>query len=537
MQKLNTISKRMTAAAVAGMTAALCLSAQALADSNDVSLNMSMYAGGSRIGMEFTVSGAGNIGDYAVYLDDTELEPTSAGTFVADENAMNMTKVHTVSVVKDGTEVKNAEISVRSYLQEILNTDSYSDYHALAKAILMYGGAAQEYFNADTDHLASAGITGADYADVSVNATAFDKEAFNAMLADAPVSYYGMNLSLLSETTFRLFFRLNTDTEMADAIDYLDDFTFGNSSPTIKENGSNYVEVYTQVPASKLSDTYTFTNQSVSADFSPEQYIAAAIASDQTALSNVCKALYAYGEAVNAVGTGTQPVSNEKWESDTVHSGRLTFYDYEKGCANLDDYIADNELYIAALTNDDANEYEKYIGGCIEVTYRDKSVYAIVGDIMPVNDPQNQGRQAGDVDLNRAASAALGLQPNDGDLDITWRIVPLPTADDQPISYIAKEGTSIYWGCIQVRNTTYPVAKLEFTTGDGNYTELDKKRDGDGYFINYYVPPTEAFGAEQVTFRITDIYGQTVIDENVQIPASRVSSDTPISGSGVQLPK
>ena len=226
-----------------------------------------------------------------------------------------------------------------------------------------------------------------------------------------------------------------------------------------------------------------------------------------------------------------EPQDPEKWESEDAHSGKATFYDYggayPVGNALLDDFIEENNMNIAALTDDD---YHKYVGGFIKVQRGEKSVCALVGDIMPFDD--NPNAHAGDVDLNEDAFPEIANK-TEGKVDITWQLIPLPTAAEAPISYAVKEGSNKYWAGIQVRNTTYPVAKLEWSADGTSFTEIKRMDDCYNYFV------IEPNGKANLTFRITDIFGQVVTDENVTLPLTETDSAAVqlVPGGGVQFPK
>ena len=80
---------------------------------------------------------------------------------------------------------------------------------------------------------------------------------------------------------------------------------------------------------------------------------------------------------------------------------------------------------------------------------------------------------------------------------------------DEPISYKFKEGSSKYWCGVQVRNHRYPVAKLEYKNAKGEFITLHRER------YNYFI--SSEMGQGPFTFRVTDIYGHVIIDENIPL--------------------
>lgn len=113
----------------------------------------------------------------------------------------------------------------------------------------------------------------------------------------------------------------------------------------------------------------------------------------------------------------------------------------------------------------------------------------------------------GDIDLSEQAFERIANKI-DGRVPIRWRIVS-PEMDG-PIAYRFKEGSSQYWTAVQVRNHRNPIAKLEYRASDGSFKEVARKE------YNYFVVE-QGMGPGPYTFRITDIYGHTLTDENIML--------------------
>ncbi|MDD6346142.1 MAG: hypothetical protein PUA51_08015, partial [Oscillospiraceae bacterium] len=58
-------------------------------------------------------------------------------------------------------------------------------------------------------------------------------------------------------------------------------------------------------------------------------------------------------------------------------------------------------------------------------------------------------------------------------------------------------------------NHRYPITKLEYLNSDGEFVELPRRQ------YNYF--ESMDMGAGPFTFRITDIYGQVITDENIPL--------------------
>lgn len=540
MQGITIRSRRLTACAAAAVLAAASLAGGAfpLTASADGAPEYAyrLLAGGDQIGMEIIVTASGAVTDLTLDTGspaESQVNMTDTGfSLILPVNAAELTKPHTLTFKVGGQTQTKSGITAAGYLNDLLADTQYASYAGVAQAMLDYGYAAETYFSGAAASPEAYGMTAApDFSGVTVSESKFTgKDAYNADLEtkDLPYRYYGMNLTLLDQIRFSLYFE--TDGEAGEY--YLTDGSFGSDDPINKEKiTDDYTRIWITVPASKLTETFTCVHPPADpVDFSPAQYIAAAAAGEDAALADVCKALYAYGKAAKNTSS-VEPQDPEKWESEEAHSGKATFYDYggayPVGNALLDDFIEQNNMNIAALTDDD---YHKYVGGYIKVKRGEKSVCALVGDIMPFAD--NPNAQAGDVDLNEAAFPEIADKA-EGKVDITWQLIPLPTAAEAPVSYAVKEGSNKYWGGIQVRNTTYPVAKLEWSADGTNFTEIERMSDCYNYFV---IQPD---GKTNLTFRITDIFGQVVTDENVTLPLTGTDSTAVqlVSGSGVQFPK
>ncbi|MBP0967483.1 MAG: hypothetical protein J5722_07610 [Oscillospiraceae bacterium] len=199
--------------------------------------------------------------------------------------------------------------------------------------------------------------------------------------------------------------------------------------------------------------------------------------------------------------TDTPPQETE-WilePKGTVHSGFATFYGggYEGGCAMLDPVSRD--YWITAMNLPDWNNAE-LAGAYLEVTGELGTIKVLVTDLLP------EGAK-GDLDLYTDAFPLIAPAEK-GKVPVTWRIIPLDTAETAPLSYKYKVGSTEFWCAVQVRNHRYPIEKLEYLNEDGSFVELPRRN------FNYFEAQS-GLGKGPFTFRITDIYGQVVIDEDI----------------------
>ena len=199
----------------------------------------------------------------------------------------------------------------------------------------------------------------------------------------------------------------------------------------------------------------------------------------------------------------------------TVHTGEGTFYGggYEGGHAMLDP--VSHDYWIVAMNHSDYN-CAQLAGAYLEVTGELGTINMLVTDELP------EGKK-GDLDLYTDAFPLIAPVEK-GRVPVSWKIVPLDSAEDAPICFKYKEGTTEFWCGVQVRNHRYPITRLEYLK-DGEWVEIERRA------YNYF--ESREMGAGPFDFRITDIYGQVIIDRD--IPLSE--DDTEIIQGHVQFPK
>lgn len=198
----------------------------------------------------------------------------------------------------------------------------------------------------------------------------------------------------------------------------------------------------------------------------------------------------------------------------TVHHGNATFYGggYEGGCAMLDPVSTD--YWITAMNLPDYNCAE-LAGAYLEVTGELGTIRVLVTDLLPEG-------QKGDLDLYVDAFPLIAPAEK-GRVPVSWKIIPLDTAEDEPLYYKYKDGSSPFWCGVQVRNHRYPIETLEYLNADGEFVSLPRR--------NYnYFEAQSGLGEGPFTFRITDIYGQSVIDEGIPFTPNEIQK------GHVQLP-
>lgn len=151
----------------------------------------------------------------------------------------------------------------------------------------------------------------------------------------------------------------------------------------------------------------------------------------------------------------------------TIHTGDGTFYGggYEGGCAMLDPVSKD--YWIVAMNLADYNNAQ-LAGAYLEVTGELGTINMLVTDLLP------EGKK-GDLDLYTDAFSLIAPAEK-GRVPVSWKIIPLDSADNAPVSYKYKEGTTEYWCGIQIRNHRYPVTRLEYLDENGEFVEIERRQ-------------------------------------------------------------
>ena len=184
----------------------------------------------------------------------------------------------------------------------------------------------------------------------------------------------------------------------------------------------------------------------------------------------------------------------------TIHTGEGTFYGggYVGGCAMLDPVSTD--YWIVAMNLEDYAD-ARLAGAYLEVTGELGTINMLVTDLLP------EGKK-GDLDLYVDAFPLIAPAEK-GRVPVSWKIVPLDIADEVPVSYRFKEGSSEFWCGVQLLDHRYPIAKLEYLNEDGEFVEIQRRR------YNYF--ESMDMGPGPFTFKATDIYGQVIVDRDIPL--------------------
>lgn len=191
-------------------------------------------------------------------------------------------------------------------------------------------------------------------------------------------------------------------------------------------------------------------------------------------------------------------MSNEPVPFGAVRSGEGTYYWEANGDGNCTFGPSPDDLMVAAMNHVDYDN-AALCGAYAAVTGPKGSVVVRIVDQCPEC-------PAGDIDLSpeafvKIADLYLGRVP------ITWQLVS-PVLNG-PIVYHFKDGSNPWWTAVQIRNHRNPIAKFEYWNGSA-FQEVPR------YDYNYFVEESGMWQGPY-TFRVTDVFGNQIIDNNVPL--------------------
>lgn len=185
-----------------------------------------------------------------------------------------------------------------------------------------------------------------------------------------------------------------------------------------------------------------------------------------------------------------------KTAANPIHNGVATYYDATgAGACSFDPSPGD--LNVAAMN---APEYDNsaVCGAYVHVVGPQGEVTVRIVDLCPEC-------LAGHLDLSEEAFAQIAALPL-GIVPITWQVVSPALAG--PIAYHFKDGSNPWWTAVQIRNHRNPVARLEYWSG-GEWVSVPRVS------YNYFVQTEPGMGPGPYTFRVTDSYGNQLVDSGI----------------------
>lgn len=186
-----------------------------------------------------------------------------------------------------------------------------------------------------------------------------------------------------------------------------------------------------------------------------------------------------------------------------LQSGRATYYTTADGGGNCMFDPTPNDLMVAAISHENYSDPQPaaWCGAYVQVNGELGSVVVRIVDKCP-----DEQCTRGHLDLSPQAFARIAPIEK-GIVPITWRVIS-PNLD-RTVSYHFKPGSSQWWTAIQVRGHRNPIRKLEYRASNGSWVELERQD------YNYFVASN--MGVGPFTLRVTDMYGNSIIDSNIPL--------------------
>lgn len=186
-----------------------------------------------------------------------------------------------------------------------------------------------------------------------------------------------------------------------------------------------------------------------------------------------------------------------KANPNPIHQGIATYYD-ATGAGACSFEASPGDLMVTAMN---AEEYANagVCGTYLFVTGPSGTVTVRVVDLC-------FECTAGRLDLSREAFAAIA-DPVLGRVAISWQVVSPELTG--PIAYHFKDGSNQWWTAVQVRNHRNPVATFEYLAEGGDWVGVSRTS------YNYFVQTGPGMGAGPYTFRVTDVYGNVLVDSGI----------------------
>lgn len=217
------------------------------------------------------------------------------------------------------------------------------------------------------------------------------------------------------------------------------------------------------------------------------------------------------------------PPSNQ----NPLHTGQATYYFGADGSGNCAFDPIPGDLMVAAISYLEYSDPQPaaYCGAYAEVTGpKGTAMVRIVDNCPDVPDnPSNPSTGCGywHLDLSPEAFAKVA-DISAGRVPISWRIISPDLSG--PIVYHFKDGSNQWWTAVQIRNHRNPITKLEYKNSKGQWVNVERLD------YNYFVAPS-GMGPGPYTFRVTDSYGNMLVDSGI------VGGDNVSRNGAAQFPK
>jgi expansin (peptidoglycan-binding protein) len=191
------------------------------------------------------------------------------------------------------------------------------------------------------------------------------------------------------------------------------------------------------------------------------------------------------------------PLVQKEKATNPIHEGIATYYDATGDGACMFG-PSPGDLMVSAM-NTEEYDNASVCGAYVHVSGPKGAVTVRIVDLCPEC-------KAGHLDLSREAFAVIADLPL-GIVPITWQVVSPDLAG--PIAYHFKDGSNQWWTAVQVRNHRNPIASLEYLDSGGQWVSVPRTS------YNFFVQTNPGMGPGPYSFRVTDSYGNVLIDSGI----------------------
>ncbi len=205
-------------------------------------------------------------------------------------------------------------------------------------------------------------------------------------------------------------------------------------------------------------------------------------------------------------------------DGSVTHDGTITYYD--DGLLGHCSYpLSERPVYHGAINTTDYDGSSP-CGAYVRVTGSLGSVDVLIDNECPVG--SNPKCVKGHIDLSPEAFAKVA-KPIDGYVDVTWNYIEAPITG--PVVFQFKNGVNQWHLEVVVRNHRYAITKLEIKDDSDNWVNMDRQE------YNYF-KLASGMGRGPFTFRVTDIHGQQIVNNDVPMDLkNQLAKVTSVSGS------
>lgn len=242
--------------------------------------------------------------------------------YTVELNASQMTEIVTVQFIANDKVYLSDTISVAYYAGIILeNTSGNSDYASaqdVVRAMLNYGGYAQQYFGVNTGILANTGIyDGSGSANPAIDANVFKNETkdlsgIDVIPSNSQLKFVGASLVCKSVTEMKFYYEMAAPISANSVNDVYRITAFGTNNISMKVDGKILVITVTNINASELDDinAISITRKDnamspITFTYSPLSYMVSANTKDSNSkLAIMMRAMYYYNQEVSKYVSG-----------------------------------------------------------------------------------------------------------------------------------------------------------------------------------------------------------------------------------------